>query len=274
MRATKKAILKRVKSESQLTDMLGQRFHAPEFAFMRQVRNCTGYAKGVRTADAMAMGLWPSRGLDLHGFECKSSVTDLKKELDQPEKAEEIAQYCNYWWLVLGHKALADGLIIPAKWGILVPRGRGLIQVKKAEKLEPAPLTHDFLAAILRRAAAVYTPESRFDEVRLEAYQAGRKEGIKVSDKMKGQGILPIERDEKLRSAVDEFEKASGVRISQYSGPNIGEAMRQFMHGKQPTWAFENSIKSLEGALSNQRRALAQVKEANEFHASIKEPTP
>ena len=50
-----------------IEELLRQRFGPPHFAFLEQVRAGAGFDQ--RTADAMAMGLWKSRGLDLHGFE-------------------------------------------------------------------------------------------------------------------------------------------------------------------------------------------------------------
>jgi len=60
------------KDEKFLFELLQKRFPSEEYACLPQVRNATGYSSVIRTADAIAMSLWPSRGLDLHGFEFKS----------------------------------------------------------------------------------------------------------------------------------------------------------------------------------------------------------
>lgn len=67
---------------------LAAKYKAPEYAFFTDVRNSVGFSSRVRTADAMAMFLWPSRGLYMTGFEVKVSRADWKKELEQPEKAK------------------------------------------------------------------------------------------------------------------------------------------------------------------------------------------
>jgi len=98
----------RTKTEKPLTEaklivLLKERFAAPEFAFLPHVRNGTGYARGTtRTADALAMSLWPSRGLELYGFEIKSERRDWLRERENPEKAEEICRFCDRWWVVAG----------------------------------------------------------------------------------------------------------------------------------------------------------------------------
>lgn len=71
----------------------------PEWACFAEVRNATG-ANAKRSADAVALNLWPSRGLTVRGFEIKVSKADLRNEIAQPDKAEAIATYCDEWWIV------------------------------------------------------------------------------------------------------------------------------------------------------------------------------
>jgi len=93
--------VKKIYTSSDLEEKLSYKFSTPAWAFLPQVRNGTGYLRNTtRTADAIAMSLYPSRGLDLHGFEIKVSRTDWLGELKNPEKAEAIAQFCDYWWIV------------------------------------------------------------------------------------------------------------------------------------------------------------------------------
>ncbi len=106
-------------------DMLRQleaRHPKKEWAFLQQVRNSTGFAsRTVRTADFLALSLWPSRGLSLHGFEAKQARGDWKREREDPAKAEEIAQYCDFWWLVVTSASIAPLDEVPETWGLLAP---------------------------------------------------------------------------------------------------------------------------------------------------------
>ena len=86
-------------SAHELADRLAKKYAAPQYAFLEQVRNGTG-GFANRSADAMALSLWPSRGLMLDGFEIKGYRTDWLRELKNPAKAEELAVYCNRWWIV------------------------------------------------------------------------------------------------------------------------------------------------------------------------------
>lgn len=127
------------------------RYRPPEWALMFEVGNATGHRTN-RHADAVAMSLWPSRGLEVHGFEFKASRGDWIKELKDPAKAESIAQFCDRWWLVTPAGLVKEGEL-PAGWGLLELKERGLHQTKAAPDLAPVPLTRPFIAAMLRRAS-------------------------------------------------------------------------------------------------------------------------
>ena len=147
-------------NENEVIDKLREMFSLPEYAFMPQVRNGVGFSRAVnRTADAIAMGLWPSRGLSLHGFEVKCSKADLKSELNNPSKADAIGKYCNYWWLVVSDVKITDNLIIPTTWGI-IECSKKVKVIKQAEELKPIPLDKQMVASILKKAMEHCVPES------------------------------------------------------------------------------------------------------------------
>jgi hypothetical protein len=52
------------------------------------------------------MSLWPSRGIELHGIEIKVSRNDWLKELGDPAKADEIARFCDRWWVAAGDESI------------------------------------------------------------------------------------------------------------------------------------------------------------------------
>src|SRR5262245_2299599 len=91
------------------------RFAPPACVMLREVRNGTGYAKQVRTADAVVVSVWPSRGVWLGGIEVKVSRSDWLRELKDPTKAAEIQKYCNYWWLASPEGVCEPGEL-PENW--------------------------------------------------------------------------------------------------------------------------------------------------------------
>lgn len=140
-------------TEQDVLALLAKRYCAPEYAFIPQVRNATGLNSSVRTADAIAMGLWPSRGMEVQGFEVKVNRGDFLDEIRAPEKAEEIARFVDRWWLVVpDEKIIGDGEL-PSGWGLLVVRGDKIACAREAPKLNAAPLDRVFIAALLRSVA-------------------------------------------------------------------------------------------------------------------------
>ena len=121
-----------------------------EWAFFEQVRAGTGpYAQ--RTADAIAMNLWESRGLAVHGFEVKVSRSDWLRELRQPEKADPLVSRVDYWWLLVSDPEIVKDGELPDGWGLMVPYGEKLRAVTDPKRRPDAKIDRGFVASLLRR---------------------------------------------------------------------------------------------------------------------------
>jgi hypothetical protein len=246
--------LERPLSEADLTVLLRERFGAPEYAFLPHVRNGTGYTRRTtRTADALAMSLWPSRGLDLHGFELKSSRADWLAEKENPEKAEEIARFCDRWWLVVGRLDIVHAGELPSTWGLLAPKGGKLVVVKEADKLEALPLDRAQLAAILRRAAECVVPKVEIDAEMQRQVEEVRAEAEKETERLVASGTRSLTGQlERLEGALAAFQQASGIDIKgTWQLPKIGAAVRFVLEG-----GLENARGDLE-RMREQARAIA-----------------
>lgn len=211
-------------SEQALIERIRLRHPAPAWAVFDHVRNQTGFRKRVRTADALALSLWPSNGMDLHGFEVKCSKSDLKKEFDDPTKSAEFSENCDYWWLVVSEEKLVEGFAIPEKWGVLCPHGKSLKAIKPAPKLESKPLSREFICGIARRFSEMV--ESR---LKCMVQQFDVDEQIRSGVESQVQYIKrdAEQRFTELNNAVSEFEKASGVSIrSRWTCGDIGKTVR------------------------------------------------
>lgn len=158
----------------------GQRFgNGPRYAVAAGVRSHAGHSMR-RTADFVAMDLWPSRGLALHGHEVKVSRSDWLRELAEPGKAAEFIPYVNYWWAVVsGPRIVRDGEL-PEGWGLLVMRGGQLAVASQAPRREALPLTPSRLAALLRAvgytAAHLAKQQAERDFARGTAQDAERRQ--------------------------------------------------------------------------------------------------
>jgi len=242
-------------SSDDLIELLCNRFSPPAWAFIPQVRNATGFLNITRTADAIAMSLYPSRGLDLHGFEIKINRGDWFKELKFPEKAEEIAQFCDFWWIV-STKEIVKIEEVPLNWGLLIPHGSTMKIVKQAKLLKAKPIDRLFLAAILRRAQKIITTEAKLEEYFKEGEKRGKESArFEVED--------TLQKYQNLESKVLEFEKISGVHINRWDIGNIGVAVKMVLNGehlktKERLQALLETAKNISADIEKQLNELEQ----------------
>ena len=211
---------RREMSTKELMELLRERYPKAEYAFFTEVPNGTGIHAN-RHADALAMSLWPSRGLYITGFELKVSRSDWVKELKNPAKAESIAQYCHYWFLVVGSMEIVQPGELPPNWGLLVPTGGKLKMITQAAKLEPRELTLPFIAGLFRRAQEQITKEAEMSRIRMEEYTRGRKDGAESRNY----------EVESLQQMIAKFEEASGVKLTEWRIGSIVEAMKLVENG-------------------------------------------
>jgi hypothetical protein len=142
-------------AEHDMLGLLEARYSAvnpgngPRYVCARHVRSHAGFS-ARRTADFVALDTWESK-LALHGHEVKVSRSDWLAELKQPEKAAEFIPWMHYWWLVVSYRSIVRDSELPDGWGLMVPRGGGLVVVRPARRnhqVRPLPLTR--LAAFAR----------------------------------------------------------------------------------------------------------------------------
>lgn len=123
-----------------------------KYAVLFEVRNGTAW-RANRSVDAVVMGLWPSLGMELWGMEIKTARYDWLREMKDPGKASEVFSYFDRWFLVAPADIIKPDEI-PQPWGWLVPEGRGLRQVREAQKNDSVKaVDRDFLGALMRRVA-------------------------------------------------------------------------------------------------------------------------
>jgi hypothetical protein len=191
---------------------LAKKFAAPEYAFMTQVGNGTGVGTD-RHADAVAMSLYPSRGIELHGFEIKVYRNDWLRELKQPEKADAIQRYCHFWWIVTARDVVTANDLIPATWGHMEIDGAGLAIKKRAPKQAPTPLTINMTAALFR-AFALSVPQLQKQYVHIDDVKKTADELIEreIERRTRREELLKLYTD--LQTRVADFEKASGIKIA------------------------------------------------------------
>jgi hypothetical protein len=145
-------------TERHMLDLLGRRYtqqsgNGDRWAIAEHVRSHAGF-DARRTADFVAMDLWPSKGLALHGHEVKVSRSDWLVELKDPTKAEEFRPFMDFWWLVVSDPSIVRQGELPNGWGLLAPvNGERLRVVHRAHRIVPAPMPKTMMAALMRAVA-------------------------------------------------------------------------------------------------------------------------
>jgi hypothetical protein len=241
----------------KLQEAVRRSYPAIEYAMFYEVSNGTGLAGGSNYADIVAMGLWPSRGLNVLGFELKASRGDWLREKAKPEKSVAIQRYCDLWYLVTAKGVVLDQAEIPENWGWLELVGTRLYTRKKAPKLKAEPLTREFTAAVLRRAGQV-TEEAVSVRVATALAEARAKDAVAVEREIARRSS----DNAKAIEAIEAFEAASGIQIPLYAGGNVGEAFAAFQRLCQSTsgWdGLEAMARSCERVLEAIRATHAEL---------------
>lgn len=212
---------KEVVTTGALMAAMRERFDKQAYALMFEVGNATGYRTN-RHADAIAMSLWPSKGLHIHGFELKCSRSDWLRELKDPSKADTFFTKCHTWSLVSGPDIVQPGELSP-EWGHYVLAGGKFRCVKEPPIRDVAP-TWSFVAALMRQAAEIANaprPEEVdrnkvLDDARREAFANGVASVQAIADTQQ-------KRADDLAARISLFEAESGVTIPTWqSTPHTG----------------------------------------------------
>lgn len=256
-------------NESFMTNLLRLRYTAPEWAFMAQVRNGTGFSRRVtRTADAIAMSLYPSRGLHLHGFEVKVSRGDFVKELKTPEKAEDIARFCSFWWIVAPDTNVAPVEMVPANWGLLVMKGDGLTVAKQATFKDSVPLDTPMIASIFRNIADTMLPKDSLTDWKREVEATAR---ITAEQTWKTQiGILEgrVKRD---AERIHTIENALGCHLSEW---NMESELKLIKLARMLSVSGKNIVDSLAHLIDEMNTIKPAVEAAKTEFAALKTISP
>lgn len=198
-----------------IKDALRARFSGAEWALFFEVAQSTGVAAG-RTADAVAMNMFPSRGLAIHGFEVKASRADWLRELKDPTKSEPVQRFCDHWWIA-AQSGIVNPEELPPTWGLLELHGKTLRQKVSAPKLKADIMGRGFIASLLRNAAgrAARELQTAIDDS-LKSERASMREQI---DEAVRREVERRTRDySRLKKSIEEFEQASGIDITGWRG--------------------------------------------------------
>lgn len=234
------------KTDCPILDRLEQRYSRPHWVFLRELRNDTGF-QSSRACDALAVGIYHSRGQHIIGFEKKVSRSDWLRELKEPDKAEAIAQFCDQWNVVVPDPEIVHLDELPATWGLLHVKGSKINTIKPAPTLTPRPLDRGMLAAIIERSI-----EQALKPYLISKSEAKQQELDAAFERGKLSAAHELELAQRLQEQVNAFEDASGIHITgYYGGKELGERVKAAQDRDRFIRDGERAIKSAIFELKN-----------------------
>jgi hypothetical protein len=237
-------------TESDVFALLRTFYPKDSCALLPQVADRTG--SPTRHADAIAMQLWPSRGLTIDGIEIKVDRRDWLRELEKPEKADVIYRFCDRWYIAAPSGIVEKGEL-PPTWGLLeiiTDKEAYIIRetVKAPKNVDLVEPGRAFLAALLRALQKNTVSERELQEARDQAHG---KATAYIDERVKRETQLLTQQVEKYQKAIATFEKASGVKIDGYwpeNNQNLGEAVRALTQSKA---VVTGTLRQLKNARTN-----------------------
>lgn len=190
-------------STAMIDKAIHERYQEPNWVLGFEVGNSTG-AELKRHADAIAMNQYPSRSFETIGMEVKISKGDLRRELEDAGKCDELYKYVNEWYLVVP-KGLTDGEIIPPNWGIMEYHEKtGRLRIKKPAEWHEAVVDKGFMIAFIRGLGRndEYTKQQAFKD----AYEKVRYQEARAQKEL-----------ETLQASLEKIRKATGIDLTEWN---------------------------------------------------------
>jgi len=259
MASRKLATGKRVTS-AECCAAIADRFAPKEWATVFNVGNATGWSHS-RRADALSLNCFPSRGMELYGFEIKVSRGDWMRELRDPDKSGPIQDMCDRWYVVAGDEFVVKDGELPTTWGLLVLTKRSLVVKREAPKLRAKPWPREFVAAMMRAASEHMVPRSALAAMADEMYEKRRASDVS----WKEQQFDKVTKDyEQVRAQLRAFEQASGITIgNEYVWPaemrdpkRVGEAVRFLLTRGMDTNGMQGVLNLLDSTRATLTKAI------------------
>lgn len=194
------------------------------YAIAEEVGLTTGYSH--RRLDMMVLDCYNSNGFRIDGFEIKVSTSDLRRELEDPEKHVAFFDVIDYYTIAAPAgvtEPLAD--IIPKRWGILIINEDGSTRYKRKplaleDKKADRAVPRGFLASIVRSIQGL---QPSAQELRAE-YERGMQEGKEQAERHRGYMADRVKQEADKLEAYDKLT----ARLNIWRHDNIDEILDEF----------------------------------------------
>lgn len=248
-------------------------------AFLAQVRNKAGF-EAERTFDAVAIDLWPSRGLTIEIFEVKCDRRDWQTELAKPQKAEAACQIADRFTIVapVGCVKVEE---LPHGWGLIEVHGDGEEKPWRLVSKSASARLHDekpndrlidrgFLVGLLRSAPGAIPGGKRKGPDQVEIDVAVKAALSAAQVQWERQQERDTTRMRERLEKLTEFERATGLQISSiYSQAHdpkaLGRAVKMVINGDKAVEDGQRRVAAVQEGLRRAADALDPfIMEAND----------
>ena len=252
-------------TSGELYQRIASTFPEPGYVTLEEVRDATGF-DGCRTADAIAISLYRSRGKSLWGFEIKVSRYDWLQELKQPQKAENIMRYCHHWALVASSEDIVQKGELPPTWGMYIPHKNRLKCIVAPPKLEPVPMDMRMFTALVYAVKRSHRSidERALKEATDKAFESGQNSASHFAQNYKD-----------LQEKVSAFEKASGLTIQYgWNGKpdKVGAAVKMIIDHDKTLDALMRQMKYASDSAERLKKEIDEQIEAMRKALAFPEP--
>lgn len=222
------------------------------WATLEEVGGVTERGETNRRYDALAVSLWQSMGVQVHGFEVKVSRSDWLTELRNPAKSAPLMRQCTHWWVVAPAGVVMKNEV-PNDWGWLQVTPSNLRMSKSATVLPNVPSV-DFWRMLLQKS--VY--RAAVDENALiQKLRAQVQKEYRERDESRKRTASKELTD--ARTLVEEFEKQTGLRLHSWdmgTTVEIVKLLRMIVGVRDPFQSVEDELSRLLKAVGKARQEL------------------
>lgn len=191
----------------------------------------------LRKADALVINPWSSKGREVHGFEMKNDRTGWTSDLENPQKAHDVAIYCDYWSILSAPKVVKESEL-PDGWGLAETTGEDIEWKRQPALIKSLEPNREFLfsivTAVLEQHSTVL-PEDVLAQRYQEGLRAGRKESqAAFTDTVSELRVRFAAKEAQYRQAAKPqslpTDQMDGIReiLSQGSKVAFPEKVKQF----------------------------------------------
>lgn len=168
-------------SATDIYRLLVQKYtNGGEWIVAGEVQRTTGWSD--RRYDFVAMNCYSSKGYRVEVVEIKVSKSDLRRELEEPEKHNVVFEDIDFYSLAAPAEVI-NMSIIPPKWGVYAVKDGKLITKRKPLALHDEAdrsIKRSFAASFLRAAISQSLEKKTLSAQLEEKYRQGYEEGKKA----------------------------------------------------------------------------------------------